>query len=162
MYSDSNESANGSLHTLFFTFTFSGLDSDLLVIFLKGGEIFSGLREFSFFHTLTDVPMDEGSLGVHEIEFVIDSREDLSDGSGVRDHTDGSHNLGEITTWNNGWWLIVDSALESGWAPVNELNGSLGLDGGDGGVDILWYDISSVHEAASHVFSVSWIALGHH
>ena len=106
--------------------------------------------------------MDEGSLGVHEIEFVIDSGEDLSDGSGVGDHADGSHDLGEITTWDNCWWLIVDTALETGWAPVNELNGSLGLDGGDGGVDILWDDISSVHEAASHVLSVSWIALGHH
>ena len=30
--------------------------------------------------------MDEGSLGVHEIELVIDSGEDLSDGSGVGDH----------------------------------------------------------------------------
>jgi len=106
--------------------------------------------------------MDESSLGVHEIEFVIDSGENFSDGGRVGDHADGSHDLGEITTWNNSWWLIVDSALETGWAPVNELNGSLGLDGGDGGVDILWDDISSVHEAASHVFSVSWIALGHH
>ena len=106
--------------------------------------------------------MDESSLGVHEIEFVIDSGEDLSDGCGVGDHADGSHDLGEITTWNNSWWLIVDSAFETGWAPVDELNGSLGLDGGDGGVDILWDDISSVHEAASHVFSVSWIALSHH
>jgi len=106
--------------------------------------------------------MDEGSLGVHEIELVIDSGEDLSDGSGVGDHADGSHDLGEVTTWNDGWWLIVDTTLETGWAPVNELNGSLGLDGSDGGVDILWDDISSVHEAASHVLSVSWIALGHH
>ena len=106
--------------------------------------------------------MNESSLGIHEIEFVIDSGEDLSDGSGVGDHADGSHDLGEITTWNNSWWLIVDSALETGWAPVNELNGSLGLDGGDGGVDILGDDITSVHEAACHVLSVSWVALGHH
>ena len=106
--------------------------------------------------------MDEGSLGVHEIEFVVNSGEDLSDGSGVGDHADGSHDLGEITTWNNGWWLIVDSALESSWAPVDELDGSLGLDGGNSGVDILGDDITSVHEAASHVLSVSWVALGHH
>ena len=106
--------------------------------------------------------MDEGSLGIHEIELMIDSGEDLSDGSGVGDHAHGSHDLGEITTWNNCWWLIVDSALESGWAPVDELNSSLSLDGGDGGVDILWYDITSVHEATSHVLSVSWIALSHH
>jgi len=106
--------------------------------------------------------MDEGSLGVHEIELVIDSGEDLGDGSGVGDHAASSHDLGKITTWDNGWWLIVDTALETSWAPVNELNGSLGLDGGDSGVDILWDDITSVHEAASHVLSVSWITLGHH
>jgi hypothetical protein len=106
--------------------------------------------------------MDEGSLGVHEIEFVINSGEDLSNGGRVRDHADSSHDLGEITTWNDGWWLIVDTTLETGWAPVNELDGSLGLDGGDSGVDILWDDITSVHEAACHVLSVSWIALGHH
>ena len=37
---------------------------------------------------------------------------------------------------NNGGRLVVDSA-ETGRGPVNELNGSLGLDGGNGSVDIL-------------------------
>merc|ERR1712080_529380 len=151
-----------SFHAFFFTFTFGGLDTDLLVILLESSKILSGLRELTFFHTLSDVPMDESSLGLHEIELVINSGEDLSDGSGVGDHADGSHDLGEITTWDNGWWLIVDSALETSWAPVDELDGSLGLDGGDGGVDILGDDITSVHEAASRVLSVSWVALGHH
>ena len=152
----------GSFHAFFLTFSLGGLDSDLFVILLEGGKIFSGLGELSLFHTFSNVPMDEGSLGVHEIELVIDSGEDLGDGSGVGDHAASSHDLGKITTWDNGWWLIVDTALETSWAPVNELNGSLGLDGGDSGVDILWDDITSVHEAASHVLSVSWIALGHH
>jgi len=152
----------GSFHTFFLTLTFSGLNTDLFVILLEGSKILSGLGELTFFHTLTDVPVNEGSLGVHEIEFVIDSGEDLSDGSGVGDHADGSHDLGEITTWDNGWWLIVDTALETGWAPVDELDGSLGLDGGNGGVNILWNNITSVHEAAGHVFTVSWVALGHH
>ena len=106
--------------------------------------------------------MDESSLGIHEIEFMIDSGEDFGNGGRVGDHAYGSHDLGEITTWNDGWWLIVDTALEASWTPVDELNGSLGFDGGDGGVDILWYDITSVHEAACHVLSVSWITLGHH
>ena len=151
-----------SLHTFFFSLSLGGLDSDFFVVLLESGEIFSGLRELSLFHTFSDVPMDEGSLGVHEIELVINSGEDLSDGGGVGDHAASSHDLGEITTWNNGWWLIVDTALETGWAPVDELNGSLGLDGSNGGVDILWHDITSVHEAASHVLSVSWVTLGHH
>ena len=71
--------AGASLH-FFFSFTLGGLDSDLLVILLESGKILSGLGELSFLHTLTDVPMHEGSLGVHEIELVIDSREDLGDG----------------------------------------------------------------------------------
>merc|ERR1719310_1234092 len=126
-----------SFHTFFLTFSFGGLDTDFFVILLEGGKIFSGFGEFTFFHTLTDVPMDEGSLGVHEIEFVINSGEDFSDGSGVGDHADGSHDLGEITTGDNSGGLVVNTALETSGAPVNELDGSLGLDGGDGGVDIL-------------------------
>lgn len=106
--------------------------------------------------------MDEGSLGVHKIELMVKSGEDFGNGGGVGDHANGSHDLGEVTTWDDGWWLVVDSALESSWAPVDELDGSLGLDGGNGGVDILGDDISSVHEAASHVFSVSWVTLNHH
>ena len=106
--------------------------------------------------------MDEGTLGVHEIELVIDSGEDLSDGSGVGDHADSAHDLGEVTTWDNGGGLVVDTALETSGAPVDELDGSLGLDGGDSGVDILGDDITSVHEAAGHVFTVARVALGHH
>ena len=106
--------------------------------------------------------MDEGSLGIHEIELVINSGEDLSDGSGVGDHAACSHNLGKITTWDDSGWLIVDTTLETSWAPVDELDGSLGLDGGDSGVDILGDDITSVHEAASHIFTMSGITFGHH
>ena len=32
----------------------------------------------------------------------------------------------------------------------------------DGGVDILWYNVSSVHHGAGHVLSVPRVALGHH
>jgi len=106
--------------------------------------------------------MDEGSLGVHKIELMVNSGEDLSDGSGVGDHADSAHDLGEITTWHDGRGLVVDSALETSRAPVDKLDGSLGLDGGDSGVDILGDDITSVHEAAGHVLSVSGVTLGHH
>jgi len=106
--------------------------------------------------------VDESSLGVHKIEFMVDSGEDFGDGSGVGDHADGSHDLGEVTTGDNSGGLVVNTALETSGAPVNELDGSLGLDGGDGGVDILGDDITSVHEAACHVLSVSGVTLGHH
>mmetsp|Transcript_25987 Transcript_25987/g.41153 ORF Transcript_25987/g.41153 Transcript_25987/m.41153 type:complete len:245 (+) Transcript_25987:382-1116(+) len=58
--------------------------------------------------------------------------------------------------------LVVDSALEAGGRPVNELDGTLGLDGRDSCVDILGDDITTVHEAARHVLSVAGVTLGHH
>ena len=106
--------------------------------------------------------MDECSLGVHEIEFVIDSWEDLSNSGWVRDHTDGSHDFSKISTWNNCRWLIVDTTLEASWAPVNELDGSLGLNSSNGCIDILGDDITSVHEATGHVFTMSGVTLCHH
>jgi hypothetical protein len=106
--------------------------------------------------------VDESSLGVHKIELVVDSGEDFGNGGRVGDHAASSHDLGEITTGNDGRGLVVNTTLETGRAPVNELDGSLGLDGGDSGVDILGDDITSVHEAAGHVFTVAGIALGHH
>jgi len=106
--------------------------------------------------------VDEGSLGVHKIEFVIKSGEDFSNGGGVRDHADGSHNFGEVTTGDDGGGLVIDTDFESGGAPVDELDGSLGFDGGNGGVDVFGDDISSVEHGAGHVFSVSGVTFGHH
>jgi len=106
--------------------------------------------------------VDESSLGIHQVELVVKSAEDFSNGSGVGDHAASSHDFSEVTSWDDCGRLIVDSDLESSWAPVDELNGSLGLDGGNGSIDILGDDVSSVHHGAGHVFSVSWVALGHH
>merc|ERR1712072_201094 len=106
--------------------------------------------------------MDEGTLGVHQIELMIDAGEDLSDSGGVGDHADSTHDLGQITTRNNGRRLVVDTALETSGGPVDELDGTLGLDGGHGGVDILRDDITTVHHAAGHVLTVTGVALGHH
>ena len=51
--------------------------------------------------------------------------------------------------------------LETSWAPINELNGTLGLDGGNSGIDILGDDITTVQHAASHVFAMTRIAFDH-
>ena len=122
--------------------------------------------------------MDKSTLGVHEIELVVKSGPCFGNGGGVGQHADGTLDLGKITTWDNCWWLVVDTDLgkndlvlgfvitrviylETSWAPVNELDGSLGFDGGNGGVDILGDNITTVQHAAGHVFTVSWIALDH-
>ena len=48
-----------------------------------------------------------------------------------------------------------------GWAPINKLDGSLGLDSGNGSIDIFWNNITTVEQAASHVFAILWITLDH-
>merc|ERR1711935_1301771 len=106
--------------------------------------------------------MDEGTLGVHEIELVVNAGEDLGNGGRVGDHADGAHNLGEVTAGDDGRGLVVDSALEASGAPVDELDGALGLDCGDGSVDVLGDDVTAVHQAAGHVLAVARVALGHH
>jgi len=58
--------------------------------------------------------------------------------------------------------LVVDTSFEASWAPVDELDGSLGLDGGNSSINILGDDITSVHHAAGHVFTMSGVTLNHH
>ena len=145
----------------FFSLAFGGLGTNFFVILFQGGKILTGFGELTFFHTFTDVPVNEGTLGVHKVEFVVKTGEYFGDGGTVGNHAYGALYLGQVTSWNNSWWLVVDTALEPGWAPVNELDGTLGLDGGNGGVNVLWHNITTVHQAARHVLSVAWVALGH-
>ena len=51
--------------------------------------------------------------------------------------------------------------LETSWTPIDELNGSLGLDLCNGSVDIFWHNITTVEETACHIFAMSWIAFDH-
>merc|ERR1712226_905690 len=96
--------------SFFLTFTFGSFNTDLLVILLQSGQILTSLGEFSFFHTLTDIPVDEGTLGVHQVKLVVNTREDLSDGGGVGDHAHSPHDLGQVTTRDDGRRLVVDTA----------------------------------------------------
>merc|ERR1711953_205878 len=106
--------------------------------------------------------MDKSTLRVHQIELVIDAREDLSNGRGVADHATSSHNLCQIATRNNCWWLVINTAFESSWTPIHKLDGPLGLDGCNSRVNILRDNIPTVHHAAGHIFAVSWIAFHKH
>ena len=106
--------------------------------------------------------MDEGALGIHEVKLVVDAAEGLGDGGGVGHHADSALDGGHVAAGDVLGGLVVDAALEAGGAPVDELDGALGLDGGDGEVDVLGDDVSAVHEAAGHVLAVAGVALGHH
>lgn len=139
----------------------NGIRGHLFVVAFQSCKIFSGFGELTLLHTLTHIPVDESSLAIHEIEFVAKSRPGLGDGCRVGQHADSSVDLGKITVGHHLRWLIADANLETCWAPVDELNGTLGLESGDSRVDVLGDNITSVEEAGGHVLAVSWIALDH-
>lgn len=149
------------LFSFLLAFAFNTVDTDLLVILLEGSQILTSLGELSFLHTLSDVPVNEGTLGVHQIELVVETGPGLSDGGGVAQHAHSTLHLGQIAARHDGWGLVVDADLEASGTPVNELDGALGLDGGDGSIDILGHHITSVQHAAGHVLAVARIALNH-
>ena len=105
-----------------------------------------------------DSPVNESPLGVEQIELAVETGPCGSDGGGVGKHTERSRDLCQISSGNVGRRLVTDTELEPGRAPVNELNGSLGLDLSDGRVDVLGDDVSSVEKSASHVFTLTRIA----
>merc|ERR1719476_365093 len=86
-----------SLIFLFIKIIFSvflGVHGNLFIILLKGGKILTSFGEFTLFHTLTHIPVNESTLGVHEIELVINTRKSLSNGSVVGNHATCSLCLG--------------------------------------------------------------------
>ena len=137
------------------------VSSNLFVILLQGGHVLSGLRELSLLHALSDVPVDEGPLGVHEVELVVQASPGLCDGGGVAQHAHGPLHLGQVSTRNHRGGLVVDAHLEACGAPVHKLDGTLGLDGGDGRVDVFGHHVSTVQEAAGHVLAVTRVAFHH-
>merc|ERR1719411_2358017 len=72
----------------FLAFSLQGVHTDFLVILLKSSQILTGLREFTLFHALSNIPMDKSTLGVHQVKLVIQTGPGLSNGSGVRQHAD--------------------------------------------------------------------------
>ena len=79
-------------------------------------------------------------------------------------HGGNSHSavdLCKIAVRNHLRWLEADTDLEASWAPVDELDGALRLEGGNGCVNILGHNIATVQQAGGHVLAVAWIALDH-
>merc|ERR1719158_154261 len=137
------------------------VEANLLVVLLQGGHVLASLRELALLHSLTDVPVDEGALGVHQVELVVQPCPSLGDGSGVGEHAHGALHLRQVATRDHGGRLIVDADLEASGAPVDKLDAALALDGGNGGVHILGDDVAAVQHTAGHVLAMSWVAFDH-
>ncbi len=62
--------------------------------------------------------MNEGPLGVHEVELVVQPGPGLGDGGGVGQHADGPLHLRQIAAGNRRRRLVVDPHLDKFFALV--------------------------------------------
>ena len=68
------------------------------------GAVLAGFGELAFFHAFSHVVVDKGALAVHEVELVVNAREDFSNSGGVGDHAAGTHDLGQVSSRNHSRW----------------------------------------------------------
>lgn len=69
-------------------------------------------------------------------------------------HAQAARNFCQIRTGHGGGRLVANTNLEAGWAPIDKLDGALGLDTRDSCRDVLGNDITAEEQAAGH-----WIVL---
>ena len=120
------------------------VSTDLFVVLLESGEVLASLGEFAFFHTLSDVPVNESTLGVHEVELVVQSAPSGRDGSGIGQHAQATTDLGEVTTGDVRGGLAADTEFESSRAPIYDLDRLPSFDGGNRRLYVLWNHIATV------------------
>merc|ERR1712216_535983 len=147
---------------LLFSLALGSLNANLFIIFLECCKIFTSFTELTLLHALAHIPVHKCTLAVHEVELVINTREDFCDGSRVANHAASTHHLCQVTAWNHCRWLVINTALEPCRTPIHELNRALCLDGSNRCIHILGDHIAAVHHAASHVLAMAWIALHEH
>jgi hypothetical protein len=147
-----------SLSTLLVT---DAISRNLFVVALERSKVLTGLGELALLHTLTYVPVNKGTLGVHEVELVRKRRPCLTNSSGVGQHADSAVDGREVAVGHVLRRLVADTDLEAGRAPVDELDGALRLEMGNGGVGVLGNHVTAVQQAGGHVLSVARVALDH-
>jgi len=133
--------------------------------------VLSCFTEFTFFHTLTDEPVDESAFAVHHIKLPIESIPSLSNSSGIRttsassniqlQHSNRSIGLRLIPRIRNNGLLIINAQLESSRTPIDKLNRPARLDLRDGLVGITGDDITAVQECTGHVMGSSGVTDDH-
>jgi hypothetical protein len=139
--------------------------SNLLVVLLEGSQVLTSLSELTLLHTLTNVPMHEGTLAVHEVELVVKSRPGLSNGGGVGKHGNGSLDVSEATILRSGrdshGLLVVDAELETSRAPLDQVEGGLGLESSGSNVAVAGNNVTTVQQSNSHVLAIAGVADNH-
>lgn len=62
---------------------------------------------------LMDVPVHKRSLGVHEVELVVELAPRLGDGGGVAEHGGGALHLRQVAARHHRRRLVVDAHLDN-------------------------------------------------
>ena len=91
--------------------TVDGILTNLAVVVFQNSQIFASFAEFAFFHALADVPVHESPLGVHQIEFAVQTDPSVANSSRVGQHAESAGNFGQIAARNDGRRLVIDSHL---------------------------------------------------
>ena len=103
-------------HSCFLSLSFSRIRTNLLIILLKGSHVLTGLRKLSFLHALTHIPVNKGTLCIHQVKLVLQVSPGLSDGCGVAHHAHGSLCFGQVSTRYHGRRLVINANLEASGA----------------------------------------------
>ena len=67
----------------------------------------------TIFHSFSHKPVDEGSLGIHQVELVVESLPGSFDCGGVGKTTNSSVNLGQVTSRYSSGGLVIDADLSN-------------------------------------------------
>ena len=62
--------------------------------------------------------MDEGPLGEHEVEFVVQSLPGFDDGRCVGEAAERALHLGQVRAGHDGWRLVIYAHLEPRGTPL--------------------------------------------
>ena len=96
-----------------------------------------------------------GRLIIHQVKLVVQASPGLSNCCGVAQHAHRSLYLDQVSTRYLIAGLVINTNLKANGMPIHKLDGRLGLDGGDGSIDIFRDHVPMVQQAASHVFTMA-------
>merc|ERR1711881_134953 len=75
----------------------AALGEHIQVVLLEEAQVLAGLGEFPLLHTLTDIPVDERALRVHQVELGNQAlAEDAAHGDVVGDHDHVARGVGDV------------------------------------------------------------------
>ena len=80
---------------------------------LPNGSILSEKMGHSAILNTSNLPVDKGPLGIHEVKLVVKSGPGLSNSRGVAQHAESALDLGQISSRDNSRGLVVDAHLGS-------------------------------------------------